>query len=117
MTNPVTQIGSNTLNPSQAFGLQNAGRATEPQPNRVANEAELREVAENFESLFIGEMIRPVFDSMETDGTFGGGHGEKVFRSMMVDEYAGKIAKSGQVNIADNILRDLIQMQERAQQN
>src|SRR3546814_16122199 len=47
-----------------------------------------RRVAEEFAALFLSEMLEPVFESTETDGLFGGGEGEKIFRSMMVQRSA-----------------------------
>jgi len=74
-----------------------------------------RRVAQEFEALFLSEMLGPVFESSDTDGLFGGGEGEKVFRSMMVQEYGKAIAQSGGVGIADAVQREILKMQENQQ--
>ena len=75
----------------------------------------VKRAAQEFEALFISEMMAPVFDSMDTGGLFGGGQGEKIFRSMMVQEYGKAIARSGGIGIADSVQREILKMQENQQ--
>ena len=75
----------------------------------------VRQVAQEFEALFLAEMLAPVFESADTDGLFGGGESEKIFRSMMVQEYGKAIAQSGGVGIADAVQREILRMQENQQ--
>jgi Rod binding domain-containing protein len=74
--------------------------------------AELRRVAEEFEAIFLAEMLSPMFDGLETDGLGGGGLGEQIFRPMLVERYAEAISRAGGVGIADSIVRELVRMQE-----
>jgi Rod binding domain-containing protein len=74
-----------------------------------------KRVGQEFEALFLSEMLGPVFESTDTDGLFGGGEGEKIFRSMMVQEYGKAIAQSGGVGIADAVQREILRMQEYQQ--
>jgi len=74
-----------------------------------------RRVAQEFEALFLSEMLSPVFESTDTDGLFGGGEGEKIFRSMMVQEYGKAVAGAGGVGIADAVQREILRMQENQQ--
>jgi Rod binding domain-containing protein len=74
-----------------------------------------KRVGQEFEALFLSEMLGPVFESTDTDGLFGGGEGEKIFRSMMVQEYGKAIAQSGGVGIADAVQREILRMQENQQ--
>lgn len=80
-------------------------------PNAAAPDGS-RRVAQEFEALFLSEMLAPVFESMDTEGLFGGGEGEKIFRSLMVQEYGKAIARSGGVGIADAVQREILRMQE-----
>jgi flagellar protein FlgJ len=75
------------------------------------DEARAREVAEEFEATFIGVLVDIMFESVPTDGPFSGGHGERVFRSLLNQEYAGAIARQGGVGIADAVYREIIKMQ------
>ena len=88
------------------------------QPSPAENAVSLkqaRRAAEEFEALFISEMLAPVFESIDTGGLFGGGQGEKIYRSMMVEEYGKAIAKAGGIGIADTVQREILRMQENQQ--
>lgn len=71
-----------------------------------------RKAGSEFEQMFIAQMLQPIFDTISSDGLFGGGAGERMFRSFQVDEYAKVIARSGGVGIADAVARHIISMQE-----
>ena len=71
-----------------------------------------REAAVEFEGFFIATALESMFSGIETEGLFGGGHGEKVFRSMMLQEYGKSIAQRGSIGIADVVQREIIKLQE-----
>ncbi|MGF1591681.1 MAG: rod-binding protein [Kiloniellaceae bacterium] len=72
----------------------------------------VKRVAEEFEAMFLAEMLAPVFESVDSDGLFGGGQGEDIYRSMMVQEYGKAIARAGGVGIAETVQREILRMQE-----
>lgn len=74
--------------------------------------AKLRRSADEFESVFLSQMLSPMFESVEVDETFGGGHGEEMFRSFLVNEYAKKIGSSGNLGLSDQVYRELLRAQE-----
>ncbi|HNQ92891.1 MAG TPA: rod-binding protein [Alphaproteobacteria bacterium] len=74
------------------------------------------QAAQDFEAVFISEMIKPMFDMMQVDDTFGGGKGEEVFRGMMVQEYGKMIAAKGGIGIAAQVQAELLKTQEQSQQ-
>lgn len=74
----------------------------------------VEEAAQEFEAVFIGEMLKPMFEGIETDNMFGGGKGEEVFRGMMITEYGKMIAQNGGIGLADHIKETMIQLQEQA---
>ena len=77
-----------------------------------ADKEAIWEKAKEFESVFLSSMLQPVFDSIDTDGTFGGGQGEKVFRSLLVQEYGKKMTEAGGIGLADSVYREMIKAQE-----
>lgn len=83
-----------------------------PAPTQAADEA--RRAAEEFEAVFLAEMLAPMFEGIDSDGLGGGGMGEQIFRPMLVERYAESITRSGGVGIADSIVRELMRMQEAA---
>lgn len=73
--------------------------------------AEIRRVAEEFESVFLAEMLAPMFEGVETDGLGGGGAGEKMFRPMLIERYAQAIAQAGGIGLADSVMSELARLQ------
>lgn len=78
----------------------------------AARDRSLREAATDFEAVFLGQMLAPMFEGLKTDGPFGGGNAEEIFRSMMVDEMGTAIARSGGIGIADAVYQKLLALQE-----
>lgn len=78
------------------------------------NMAKIEESARDFEAMFVTEMMKPMFEEIETGGMFGGGKTEEIFRGFMMDEYGKMIAQTGQLGIADMVKAQMIEMQEKA---
>ena len=75
--------------------------------------AKTRKSAQDFEAMALGEMLQPMFKTVDTSkGMFGGGPGEATWKPMMVDEIAKTIAKNGGIGIADSVMKELLRMQE-----
>ena len=73
----------------------------------------IRKTAKEFESVFASEMLSHMFSGIETNGLMGGGHGEEMFRSMLVDQYGKALAASGTLGIADRVAAQMIRTQEQ----
>lgn len=75
-----------------------------------------RQAAVEFEGVTIGELLQPMFDTIDTsEGMFGGGAAETQFRSLQVLEMGKQIANSGGIGIADSVYKQMLKMQEKAQ--
>lgn len=83
-----------------------------PEIGRFTTEAQAREAAEKFEAFFLSQMMQPMFANIDVEEPFGGGNAEKIWRSMMVDEYGKSMAKSGGIGIADTVYREILRAQE-----
>lgn len=83
-----------------------------PSVPKTQDMAKMREAAQEFEGVFLAQMLKPLFDSISSAPPFGGGQAEDMYRSLMTDEYGKSIAKSGGIGIADQVMREMIQMQE-----
>lgn len=79
-----------------------------------ARHGDLRKAAEEFEAMAIAEMLRPMFETIPDDPMFGGGPGEKMFRSLLINEYGKAISGKGGIGLADNIHAALIEAQAAA---
>ena len=71
-----------------------------------------RRAAEEFEAVFVAQMLAPIFATIESDGPFGGGPAEETYRTMLVDEYGKAIARAGGFGIADAVEREILRLQE-----
>ena len=88
-------------------------RAVSPQ-----DDARIRKTARDFEAMALGEMLQPMFDTVDnSDGPFGGGNAEKQFRSMQVLELGKEVARGGGVGIAHQVYGRMKEMQEKAAQS
>lgn len=78
----------------------------------VRDKEAAREIAEDFEAMFLAQLLKPMFDGIETDALFGGGPGEDAYKSMLVQEYGKVMAQSGGVGIADMVKAEILKLQE-----
>lgn len=70
------------------------------------------QAATDFEAQVLSILNQSMFAGIETDGYFGGGHGEEMFRSMLVEEYSSEMVKTGGLGLTDTIYRQILEMQE-----
>lgn len=79
---------------------------------RTPNQKAAREVAENFEAMFIAQMLEHMSRDIGQDNMFNGGNSERIHRSMLNEQYADEISKRGGVGIADAVYREILKLQE-----
>jgi flagellar protein FlgJ len=75
--------------------------------------AKAARAAQDFEAMALGQMLAPMFDTVDTaHGPFGGGAGEEAFKPMLVNELAKHIAEHGGLGLAAPILAQMLRTQE-----
>ena len=79
---------------------------------QAKNRTAVRGVSEQFEAMFLSQMFGHMFKGISTDGLTGGGHGEAIFRDMLIQEYGNQVAKAGGIGLSDAIERQLLALQE-----
>ena len=77
----------------------------------------LNEVSQEFEGMFMAQMLKPIFDTVNVDANFGGGHGEEAMRGFLVQEYGKAMAKNSHFGIANAVKQHLILAQEKQHQS
>jgi peptidoglycan hydrolase FlgJ len=87
-----------------AAGLARKGTAGSHEKARAA--------AQDFEAVFLNQMMSHMFTGIGDQGPLGGGPGAGVWRSFLTDEYAKSFARAGGIGIADDVYRSLIAQQE-----
>ena len=94
--------------------LSAALSATKPQGvlAQAKNAGQAAKAAQDFEAVFINEFMGAMFEGIKTDGPFGGGPGEAIFRSLMIDQYSKAVAKQGGFGLAAAVQKELLHAQE-----
>jgi Rod binding domain-containing protein len=81
----------------------------------AANIAAATKAGKDYEGVFISEFMGEMFQGISTDGPFGGGQGEAMFRSVMLDQYGKQIAARGGFGLSAAITKQLLAHQEARQ--
>ena len=92
------------LPPAAASAIDGAAPAVDP--------AKAHKTAQDFEAFFLSQVFENMFANVGTDNLFGGGNGETVYRSLLLQQYAKVAAKAGGVGIADAVQREILHAQE-----
>ena len=98
MTDPIA-LSPNLLTPAATTTASDLARS------------KVKDVAQKFESQFLAQMIGHMFEGIETDGPFGGGFGEQMFRSVMTDTMAQQMTKAGGIGLSATVQREMLKMQ------
>jgi flagellar protein FlgJ len=85
-------------------------------PKPTGSVAQADKASKEYETVFISQFLGSMFEGIPTDGVTGGGQGEEMFRSMMVDEYAKGIENEGGFGIASQMKAELLKHQQVAVQ-
>ena len=73
---------------------------------------QIDKVARDFESMFIGQMLEPMFGDSEGADAFGSTESNDVYKGLLMDEYGKQITRSGGIGIADYVKKELLRLQE-----
>lgn len=110
---PVTGFDARQINLSRAPAMPRAPGVTSARGDTPA----VAKAAGEFEAMFISQMLQHMWAGIEVDPNFGGGHGEEMFRSIMIEEQGKLMAKAGGFGLAAEVKRAMLQMQEVAEEN
>ena len=82
-------------------------------PDRAGIDPRLRETAEEFESVFLAQVLQTMTVGLGGPGAMSDGDNE-AWAGMLQEEYGRLISKSGGIGVADALLREMLKMQEMA---
>lgn len=107
------------LSPETAFTTMQAAQSRKPSALLTAhqndpqakNTQRIKDTAQDFEAVFMAEMLKPMFEGIDVEEPFGGGKGEEIFRGMMLDEFGKEIARRDVTGIQTQVMNKLIEMQ------
>jgi Rod binding domain-containing protein len=99
-------------NSVQSFGDIAMSQGTAPAlTGKLGGGANVDKASQDFEAMFMSQMLQPMFDGVGTDPLFGGGHGEEMMKTFLVQEYGKIAAKSGHLGIAAMVKNEMIKAQ------
>jgi peptidoglycan hydrolase FlgJ len=102
-----------TTKPIAAPPITQPARAAPTAPKANADPAKMAKSAKDFEAMAIGQLLQPMFDTVNSaHGTFGGGSGEEAWKPMLVQEFAKQISNQGGLGLARPIYDAMLRMQE-----
>ena len=90
-------------------------RANPLQNKSFGSRAEAEQAAHEFEAFFLMQTLQQMFDGIGNDPLFGGGAGEQMFKSLLIQEYSTELAKAGGIGLGDQVLGELIKTQSELQ--
>ncbi len=74
------------------------------------------QTAKDFEAMVLGEMLGPMFNTVDSArGLFGGGSAEQTWKPMLTQQLAKQMAASGGLGLAMPVFQQMLRMQESAQ--
>lgn len=69
---------------------------------------QMKKVAQGFESIFVNQLISEMRKSVPQGGMVPQSHAEKVYRSMLDNEYAAKLSETDQLGVARMVYEQLL---------
>ena len=93
--------------PLSALTLKAAQSLKNPDAKGISDDEKVREMANDFEAIFIQQMLKTMRNTSVNTEIFKKSEGEKVFQSLLDEQYAKVSAKSGRLGLGDMIYRQL----------
>ncbi len=92
--------------------------AIQPAPSTLppTQTAKLWQAARDFEAMAIGQLLQPMFETIDVKhALFGGGEAEETWRPMLVDAIGKQMAAHGGIGLAVPVFNAMLRAQEKAQ--
>ncbi len=90
-----------------------AGPSNVTKPSQSVDPTKVAKSAHDFEAMAIGQLLQPMFDTVDSShDAFGGGPGEEAWKPMLVQEFAKQIEAHGGLGLAKPIYDAMLRMQE-----
>jgi len=83
-----------------------------------AQVAKAWKAAQDFEAMALGQLLQPMFATVDTShGPFGGGSGEEAWKPMFIDAIGKSLAAHGGIGIARPVFAEMLRAQEARTQD
>jgi len=77
----------------------------------LARRGKIKQTAQDFEASFLSVMMQQMFAGVSSDGPFGGGQGEAMFRSVLTDAMAKQVVRTGGIGVGAAVEREMLKLQ------
>jgi Rod binding domain-containing protein len=88
-----------------------AGRTGAATPAPLPKGKTAAETAHSFEAVFIGQITKMMMDTTQVSDTFGGGHGEEMFRGVLAEQLGTVITKNGGIGLSSVVMKEIVRLQ------
>lgn len=99
----------NDTSPLPQAALTGATTPAKPMPKVDAKNAK---TAQEFESVFLGQMTQLMMQSVQQDEQFSGGNGEEIFRGVLAEKLGAAMARRGGIGLAPAVLDQILKLQQ-----
>jgi hypothetical protein len=100
-------VGTASGTSSPMMSLNSARVMNSLSGTKTHSEAELKQVAQNFESIFIQMMFKEMRNSVEKSNLFGNSQATEFFESMKDEEMSKQLAASGGIGLGNMVYQSL----------
>jgi hypothetical protein len=100
-------VGAASAVSSPMMSLNSARAMNSLNGAKTHSEAELKQVAQNFESIFIQMMFKEMRNSVEKSNLFGNSQATEFFESMKDEEMSKQLAASGGIGLGNMVYQNL----------
>jgi murein DD-endopeptidase MepM/ murein hydrolase activator NlpD len=105
LISPLTQVPTDLLT-SQGSRLEDKIRIAQSSTGAGQKQA-LKKVSQEFEAIFIGQLLKVMRETIEESGLFGGGFGKSIYTELFDQEISLSMARRGALGISDLLYRNL----------
>jgi peptidoglycan hydrolase FlgJ len=67
--------------------------------------------AQDFEAVFLGQMVDQMYTGLDAKGPFGGGFAEQTYRSLFTQEIGRQMSAGGGVGLAEAVYAEMVKLQ------
>jgi Rod binding domain-containing protein len=87
-------------------------KRTERAAKAKASMAQIDKAAQEFETVFISQMMQHMFAGVDMSPMAEDGAAKEIYESMLIDEYAKLMSKTGGIGLAAHVKREMLKTQE-----
>lgn len=80
-----------------------------PSLSNKSDDAALRAATQEFEAIFIEQMLKSMRQTVEKSGLMDGGMAEDIFEDMLYENYAKKMSQTANLGLGDMLYRQISQ--------